>query len=388
MVFAWCYNAVEQASAPRTMLSLSSSSSSSYHHHHPHHVEPFSPGRLEEEFNLELQLEKMARRLEQLHDDIHINDNDETVTSQQASNQVAAVAWDNDTPKYSYVVADDFSMEVQRQVLAEKVQMQSLQLAEKFRLVSKTIHIMTQEIATTTETGSTSRSALDETETTTDGVVEADKGTTFWEETETTTDVIVEDEDDGDDVVTSTSTETEATTTVEIDETAAASQAAPEVIVEAEFVSPLASNKPHVPNLYQVGFELDAEADKTKAEKAAAEALEQKVKDLQQRVRFERLQNKTDTTSSSTVKEAISSAFMSSKNRASSSSSTLDTVDPDLKDASEKLVAATQQSKLRLSALDRAKAALLEMQAEVDDLEERVRQAKAKNKNNQEGDRD
>ena len=136
-------------------------------------------------------------------------------------------------------------------------------------------------------------------------------------------------------------------------------------IVEAEPVAPLAPKK-SIPNLFQIGFELEKEASKTEAERQAAMALASQVS-LMSRQRRQSLE--------ATRRALEANGTLSPESEKDGSDVELPT---GWEEGAEELEAATNQSSYRLSALERARSALLEMQFELDDIERRVKEASNK----------
>lgn len=302
---------------------------------------------------MEIQRQKMAQRLKEI----------------QSLYETQVDVSDVSTPdpkKRSFVLPESYSMEVQRQSLARKFGSSS---------------------STSSSTLSTTKSAI------------------ATEDIEPLTTVTVAESLS--ELVSGSDVDVVADSPLDADTLATISDA--EVIVKADFVAPLATTQAPVPNLYRLGFELQAEAKKTAAEMEAAKLLERKVRELHQQQQI-RLQN-LEKTSQGILRSSLQNQTMLTNDEGEDeddnddddheddeaeeedtspsvdepvSLTTMD-IDKDLKDAAEKLATAAQESKSRLSALERAKAALLEMQAEVDELERLVREAKAKNKRNTNG---
>lgn len=127
-----------------------------------------------------------------------------------------------------------------------------------------------------------------------------------------------------------------------------------ENFVEAELVSPLATGQRPVPNLFQIGFELQAEARKTAEQQAVVAALARNVTALRRTLALDGAAEKASSIPSPPTN--------------STPSLELDV----LNETAEQLEAAAKNSRARLSALERTKALLLEMQAQVEAVEQQV----------------
>eukprot|EP00977_Amphora_coffeiformis_P021603 scaffold9526_cov247-Amphora_coffeaeformis.AAC.7 len=158
------------------------------------------------------------------------------------------------------------------------------------------------------------------------------------------------------------------------------------VVVQAELVAPLAG-PPRTPNLYQIGADLQREASKTVAEQQAAAALEAKVAQssrARQRALQEARQRLEEQSSSSTSSTAMTtSPIFSNELREFATNDTNRNSTAVLEGKgvpqNDFLVQATDTSKRRLEALQRTRQTLLDMQAEMDAITERLRRRMEEN---------
>jgi hypothetical protein len=145
------------------------------------------------------------------------------------------------------------------------------------------------------------------------------------------------------------------------DDAGAVSAETDSVVVEAELVSPIAAaGQAVMPNLYQIGVELQNEARKTAEQRAAVAALAQNVTALR----------KTRTLDGSAASESSAPSLDWPSN-----SNTSPLILNDLEEAAQQLENAAQNSQARLTALERTKALLLEMQAQVESIAQQVQTA-------------